>query len=245
MTAFNEILWIFLSQDNRNISVVNFIIGPIGGIIKSPGWRVIVMQFIFTSSNSSLSQKHQNCLKYLKHFEFDGCVTRSRVSLWLGSCSKLPYLIVWRRTETKETSFSLNLMIPQIPVVCCLKKCHKYLLFWMWHKFVTFVTVTVITWAGHTRLMTGPHTKYFPTYFYNPDIFCLPFISFLLTGCSQDQWMHNASPFAWHQKTAKKINECVCVIMTWVTSWHHPGPRGQVVVTRHRVSAGASWLYDS
>ena len=131
---------------------------------------------------------------------------------------------------------------------CCVlpkKVSQIYLLFWMWHKFVTYVTVTVITWAGHTRHMTGPHTKYFPTYFYNPDIFCLPFISFLLTGCSQDQWMHNASPFAWHQKTAKKINECVCVIMTWVTSWHHPGPRGQVVVTRHRVSAGASWLYDS
>ena len=27
--------------------------------------------------------------------------------------------------------------------------------------------------------VTGRYTKYFPTYFYNPDIFCLPFISFL------------------------------------------------------------------
>ena len=29
------------------------------------------------------------------------------------------------------------------------------------------------------------YTKYFPTYFYNPDIFCLPFISFLLMLLSQ------------------------------------------------------------
>ena len=90
---------------------------------------------------------------------------------------------------------------------------------------MTFMTVPVITWAAHTRHMTGPHTKYFPTYFYNPDIFCLPFISFLLTGCSQDQWdawrVAWHTHMFWHQKTAKKINECVCVIMTWVTSWHH------------------------
>ena len=209
------------------------------------------MQFIFTSSNSSLSQTSnklpgQNCLKYLKHFEFDGSVTRSRVSLWLGTCSKLPYLIVWWHTETKRTSLKLNLMIPKY-LLCVAQKVSTTTISFIfrWHNFMTFMTVPVITWAAHTRHMTGPHTKYFPTYFYNPDIFCLPFISFLLTGCSQDQWMHNASPFAWHQKTAKKINECVCVIMTWVTSWHHPGPRGQVVVTRHRVSAGASWLYDS
>ena len=154
MTAFNEILWIFLSQDNRNISVVNFIIGPIGGIIKSPGWRVIVMQFIFTSSNSSLSQKHQNCLKYLKHFEFDGCVTRSRVSLWLGSCSKLPYLIVWWRTETKETSFSLNLMIPQIPVVCCLKKCYKNI------SFILDVTQIRDIRDSDCHHLSGSHTTH-------------------------------------------------------------------------------------
>ena len=92
-----------------------------------------------------------------------------------------------------------------------------------WHKFVTFVTVTVITWAGHTRHMTGPHTKYFPTYFYNPDIFCLPFISFLLTGCSQDRGMHNASLIAWHTHDIRKQPRKLMNVFVW--SWHgsHPG----------------------
>ena len=220
------------------------------------------MQFIFTSSNSSLSQTSnklpgQNCLKYLKHFEFDGFVTRSGVSLWLGTCSKLPYLIVWWHTETKRTSFKLNLMITQIPVVCCLKfiRASENIFYFSMTQFhdIHDTTVPVITWAAHTRHMTGPHTKYFPTYFYNPDIFCLPFISFLLTGCSQDQWdawrVAWHTHMFWHQKTAKKINECVCVIMTWVTSWHHhraPGTgdrwRWPGIVCQQ---VPHSWLYDS
>ena len=120
-----------------------------------------------------------------------------------------------------------------------------------WHNFMTFMTVPVITWAGHTRHMTGPHTKYFPTYFYNPDIFCLPFISFLLTGCSQDQW--DAWRVAWHSLTCSDIRKQPRKLMNvFVWSWHGrilassasvtSGPRGQVAVTRHRVSAGASWL---
>ena len=38
-----------LGGHNGNISVVNFIKWPIGSIIKSPGWRIIVTQDIFTS----------------------------------------------------------------------------------------------------------------------------------------------------------------------------------------------------
>ena len=127
--AFNEILWIFLSQDNRNISVVNFIIGPIGGIIKSPGWQVIVMQFIFTSSNSSLSVKNIKQLgsklsKIFRTFwvwwmcdQVQG-ITLTRQLLQIALSDSL-----MKHGDKGDTSCSLNLMISQIPVVCCLKKC--------------------------------------------------------------------------------------------------------------------------
>ena len=111
---------------------------------------------------------------------------------------------------------------------CCVlpKKCLCALniFIFRWHNLMTFMTVAVITWAGHTRHMTGPHTKYFPTYFYNPDIFCLPFISFLLTGCSQDRWMHNASLIAWHTHDIRKQPRRK-LMNVFVWSWHrsHPG----------------------
>ena len=114
---------------------------------------------------------------------------------------------------------------------CCVlpKKCLGALNIFIFDDTNSWHSSPVITWAGHTRHMTGPHTKYFPTYFYNPDIFCLPLISFLLTGCSQVQWdawrvslvAWHSDTLTWHQKTAKKINECVCVHMTRVASWHH------------------------
>ena len=153
-------------------------------------------------------------------------MTGSRVSLCLGSCSKLPYLIVWWRIETKRTSFWLNLMIPQIPVVCCLKSvCAPSIFFiFRWHNLMTFMTVAVITWAGHTRHMTGPHTKYFPTYFYNPDIFCLPLISFLLTGCSQAQWDAWRVPgCVTHSHDIRKQPRKLMNV--FVFTWHgwHPG----------------------
>lgn len=160
-------------------------------------------------------------------------MTGSRVSLWLGSCSKLPYLIVWWRIETKRTSFWLNLMIPQIPVVCCLKTvCAPSIFLFFddttsWHSWQCLSSperVTHDTWQVCTQ-------NIFPLISIIRIFSVCPSFPFFWPGVPRTNGMHDDASLVawhthmfWHQKTAKKINECVCVHMTRVASWHHQPP---------------------
>ena len=86
-----------------------------------------------------------------------------------------------------------------------------------------------------------------------------PSFPFFWPGVPRSNGMHDASP--WLRDTVTHSHDIRKqprkLMNVFVFTWHgwHPGiitsasltcgPRGQVVVTRHHVSAGASWLYDS
>ena len=153
-------------------------------------------------------------------------MTGSRVSLCLGSCSKLPYLIVWWRIETKRTSFWLNLMIPQIPVVCCLKSvCAPSIFLFFddttsWHSWQWLSSperVTHDTWQVRTQ-------NIFPLISIIRIFSVCPSFPFFWPGVPRSNGMHDASLVAWHthMTSEKKPRKLMNV---FVFTWHgwHPG----------------------
>ena len=100
----------------------------------------------------------------------------------------------------------------------------KYLLFFddtiSWHSWQCLSSperLTHGTWQVRTQNM-------FPLISIIRIFSVCPSFPFFWRGVPRTHGMHDAlrdTHMFWHQKTAKKINECVCVIITWVTSWHH------------------------
>ena len=161
---------------------------PIGTIIKSPGWRVTVVTgivewdyFYIYFNYGDLRPGSDNLLELWKcssiflvyvgapHLLLQGLILQLSQH---KNCFILKYSdtqpFIRQDGEGRASDSFVNMYYPEM---LCLSD--------IGGRREVGGHMPVSSPLLGDSIVTGRYTKYFPTYFYNPDIFCLPFISFL------------------------------------------------------------------